>query len=152
MWMQFLSVSDRNKPGVTSQKTKEFLQWKTVLALVSTVCSLLYTSSSLLMPFKERTDVTTWWLPNVILDVLCFLTNDYYKIMDMFPDHTFWVGKPINGPFPSKGQIRCQGAFLNSGMNKVMFSTHTKRCGIVQTLPSSPKQMQATLSIPPFPR
>lgn len=35
MGMQFLSVSDRNKPGVTSQKPVEFLQQKTLLALVS---------------------------------------------------------------------------------------------------------------------
>lgn len=109
------SVSDRNKPGVTSQKTMEFLQWKTLLALVSTLCSLLYRSRSHIDEFKEGIDVPTGWLPNVIPDVLCFLTNDYYKIMDMFPDHTPWAGKPIDGPFPSKGQIRCQGAFLNRG-------------------------------------
>lgn len=37
MGMQFLSVSDRNKPGVTSQKPVEFIQQKTLLALVSSL-------------------------------------------------------------------------------------------------------------------
>lgn len=152
MWMQFLSVSDRNKSGVTSQNTMGCLQWKMLLALGSTLCGLLYRSSCIiLMPFEEMTDAPTGRWPHAILDVLCFLLNDYYEIMDMFPDHMPQVGKPINGPFPLKRQMRCQRAFLSSGMNKVMFSTHTKTCGIVQALPSSPKQMQATFATPPLP-
>lgn len=109
-----IPVSDRNKPGVTSQKIMEFLQWKTLLALFSTLCSLMHKTSSHTAAFQGKGRRTwTCWLLNVILEVLCFLTN-YCKIIDMFLDHTSWVGKTIDGPFPSKGHIRCQGAFLNS--------------------------------------
>lgn len=128
------SVSDKNKPGLTSQKIMEFLQWKTLLDSFSTLCSLLPRSSSHIAAIQGK-DRCTWtcWLLNVIPDVLCFLTNDYYKIIDMFLDHAPWVGKPINSPFSSKGQIRCQRAFLNS-RTKTCVSNPCYKYGIVHML------------------
>lgn len=117
-----IPVSDRNKPGVTSQKIMEFLRRKTLLALFSTLCSLLHRSSSHIAAIQGKGRSTwTCWLPNVTPDVLCFLTN-YYKIIDMFLNHTPCEGMPIDGPFPSKGQIRCQGAFLNSRTKSCVFN------------------------------
>lgn len=123
------TVSDRNKPGVTSQNIMEFLQLKTLLALFSTLCSLLHRSSSHIAAIQGK-DRCTWtcWLFNVILGVLCFLINDYYKIIDMFLDHTPWAGSQLTAHFLQKDRSDVSNPSWTSGQI-VMFLTHARNVG-----------------------
>lgn len=87
MGMQFLSVSDRNKPGVTSQKPVEFIQQKTLLALVSSLGIYQRGRALILVLLKDRRGAPACCY-HVILGGLCFLTDDYSKVLDMFLNHT----------------------------------------------------------------